>query len=160
MIRLIFLAAAMSALSACGFRPLYGGAGFNGVVEGQNITVDEIPGRSGYLLRRNLIESLATGLPGLDKPAVLTVTIDESLSRAALQADGGVSRSFLNASGRYVFQTSTGTVSGDAEVQIPYAATSTPYTDVSAQIDASERAMSELARRIADNLKIQVQQMR
>ncbi|MGB3626353.1 MAG: hypothetical protein WA989_11005 [Henriciella sp.] len=159
MIRFILLAAVVSALSACGFRPLYAGADFNGVVEGQNITIAEIPGRSGYTLRRSLIESLTTGLPGLDEPAFLTVTVDEQLTRAALQRDGAVSRSFLNATGTYVLETESGAITGDAAVQIPYAATNTPYTDVSAQIDASERAMSELARRITDNLRIQVQQM-
>ncbi|MEQ9315603.1 MAG: hypothetical protein RLN72_07110, partial [Henriciella sp.] len=153
------IATALSALSACGFRPLYGGADFNGVVEGQNITIAEIPGRAGYTLRRNLIESLATGLPGLDQPAVLTVTVDEKLTRAALQRDGAVARSFLNARGRYVLETESGAISGDASVQIPYAATNTPYTDVSAQIDASERAMTELARRITDDLRIQAQSM-
>lgn len=158
--RLIFLSLLIGTLSACGFRPLYGGVGFNGVVEGQNITVDEIPGRSGYLLRRHLIEDLSTGLPGLNTPAQLTVTLNEQLTRAALLPDGSVARSFLNASGKFVLASEEGTVSGTVSVRIPYAATSTPYTDVSAQIDASQRAMLELSRQITDNLRIQVQSLK
>ena len=156
MTRLILPLLLAAMLSACGFRPLYADAGFNGVVDGQNITVSEIPGRSGYLLRRNLIQDLSTGLPGLDSPGELTVTLDDNLSRATLLADGGVSRSFFNASSDYVLVTQNGTISGSTSVRIPYAATSTPYTDVSAQIDASERAMTELARQIADDLRVQV----
>lgn len=160
MIRLVCISLALAALSACGFRPLYGDAGFNGIVDGQNITIAEIPGRSGYTLRRNLMEELAVGLPGLDKSARLTVTLDERLVRAALLPDGGVSRSFLGATGDYVLDTPDGAVSGSVSVEVPYAATATPYTDVSAQIDVSTRAMSELARQIADDLRIQVQNLK
>ncbi|MEM5515677.1 hypothetical protein WNY37_01875 [Henriciella sp. AS95] len=160
MIRLICISIALSAVTACGFRPLYGDAGFNGVVEGQNITIGEIPGRSGYTLRRNLMQELSIGVPGLDEPAFLTVTFDEKLTRAALLADGGVSRSFFGATGRYVLETESGAISGSVNVEVPYAATATPYTDVSAQIDVSTRAMRELARQIADDLRIQVQNLK
>lgn len=160
MIRLVFLILAFAGLSACGFRPLYAGANFDGVVEGQSIQVAEIPGRSGYSLRRQLMQRLAVGLPGLDEPARLTVTLNESLTRAALLPDGAVSRSFKNAAGSYVLETPNGAISGDVSVQVPYSATSTPYTDVSAQIDASERAMTELSRRIVESLRIQTQKAR
>ena len=158
--RLIALSFAIVALSACGFRPLYGNTGFNGVVGGQNITVEEIAGRSGYLLRRHLIEDLSIGLPGLETPAELTVTLDEKLSRAALLPDGGVARSFFNATGYYALASDQGTITGKASVEIPYAATNTPYTDVSAQIDASQRAMLELSRQITDDLRIQTQNLK
>ena len=110
------------------------------------------------MLRRNLIQGLSTGLPGLDQPARLTVTLDEKLSRAALRADGGVARSFLNASATYVFELPEDAITGKVSVQIPYSAAATPYTDVSAQINASERAADELARRMIETLRIQVQQ--
>ncbi len=158
MIRLILLAVFVTGLSACGFRPLYAGAGFDGVVEGQSIEVAEIPGRSGYSLRRQLIQQLAVGLPGVEGPARLTVVLDEGLTRAALLPDGAVSRSFKDARGEYILETSNGPVEGEVSVQVPYTATNTPYTDVSAQIDATERAMTELSRQIVESLRIQAQQ--
>ena len=157
MIKHLLLATAFAGLSACGFRPLYAGSSFDGVVEGQNISIAEIPGRAGYMLRRNLLQELATGLPGLTEPATLTIRLEENLERAALIPDGGVSRSFLVASGRYVLETETGALSGEEIVRVPYGQAPTPYSDVAAQISASESGMKELARRIVADLRMQVQ---
>jgi LPS-assembly lipoprotein len=157
MIKYLLLAAAFAGVSACGFRPLYAGSSFDGVVEGQNISIAEIPGRSGYMLRRNLLQELATGLPGLTEPATLTIKLEEDLERATLIPDGGVSRSFLVASGKYVFETESGAFSGEQVVRIPYGQAPTPYSDVAAQISASESGMKELARQIVAELRIEVQ---
>ncbi|WP_084420783.1 hypothetical protein [Henriciella litoralis] len=157
MIKHLLLAATVASLSACGFRPLYAGSSFNGVVEGQNISIAEIPGRSGYMLRRNLLQELATGLPGLTEPATLTIMLDERLERAALVSDGGVSRSFLVASSRYALETENNVFSGEENVRVPYGQAPTSYSDVAAQISASESGMKELARRIAADLRLQVQ---
>ena len=158
MIRTLVLLAALASLSACGFRPLYAGQGQDTLVDGKNIAVAEITGRSGYLLRQQLIRSLATGLPGLEEKARLTVRLDESFTRATLLPDGAVSRSFYNATGKYVLQTGDQSLRGQVTVQVPYAAARTPYSDISAQNSTPERAMDELARRIVENLRIQAQQ--
>lgn len=154
----ILLLAALALVSACGFRPLYAGQSSSSMVSGNRISVGEIDGRAGYALRQELIRELATGLPGVDGSAQLTVTLSEGITRAALLPDGAVSRSFIEATGFYVLATDDQTLSGDVSVQVPYAATLTPYADVSAQQNASERAMSELARRIVDTLRVQAQQ--
>ena len=144
-------------VAACGFRPLYAGQAGNSAVTAQNISVAEIPGRSGYTLRQALIRELATGIPGLESEAVLTIDLSESIGRASLLPDGAVSRSFYNATGYYVLETGDTVISGDVDVQVPYAAALTPYTDVSAQTYAAERAMDELSRQIIDQLRIQAQ---
>lgn len=151
------LLVATLAVSACGFRPLYAGHGSEGSISGQSIAVDNIPGRSGYMLRQALLRDLAIGLPGVESGAVLTVTLDERVERATLLPDGAVSRSYYTATGDYVLQTIDGPIIGNAESQVPFAATQSPYTDVSAQSYAAERAMEELARTIVDRLRIQVQ---
>lgn len=156
MIRTLLLSAALASLGGCGFQPLYAGSSFNGTSD-NSIRVEEIEGRSGYLLRQNLVRELAIGLPGYDQQAVLTVQLDESLSRAALLPDGAVSRSFIIAKGTYFLESDAGVLEGDAEVQVPYAATNSPYADVAAQIQSSKSAMNELARQIVNELRLQVQ---
>jgi len=148
------------AISACGFRPLYAGQGSLGPVTGPSIAVESIPGRSGYMLRQALLRELAIGLPGLESGAILSVALDERVERATLLPDGAVSRSYYTVSGDYVLQTSAGPISGHAQSQVPFAATQSPYTDVSAQSYAAERAMEELARTIVDRLRIQAQSSR
>ncbi|MEQ8558032.1 MAG: hypothetical protein RIB03_06900 [Henriciella sp.] len=157
MIRLVAVLFALSTLAACGFRPLYAGQGGSGAVSGQNISVEEIPGRSGYNLRQSLIRDLSIGVPGLEESTVLSVSLKEDIARATLLPDGAVSRSFYNATGRYTLATADGAISGSASVQVPFAASQTPYTDVSAQTYAAERAMTELSRRITEQIRIQVQ---
>lgn len=157
MIRTICLLAAMLALTACGFRPLYAGAAFDGTGSSQ-IQVDEINDRSGYLLRRELMKELAIGLPGLDETGRLKVRLSEQLERITLLNDGSVSRSFLEGEASYVLTLQGGrTYQGKSQVQIPIAATRSLYGDVAAQTQSSERGMDELARKIVDDLRIQVQ---
>lgn len=157
MIRALCLIAALAGLTACGFRPLYANQGQGSLVNGQQITVSEIEGRSGYLLRQQLIRNLAPGLPGLEDKARLTVRLKEGVTRATLLPDGAVSRSFYNATGRYTLEVGGETLRGGVSVQVPYAASGTPYSDISAQNSTPERAMDELARRIVENLRIQAQ---
>lgn len=156
MIRSLLICASITVLSACGFQPLYAGSSFNGAGTGM-ISVDEIDGRSGYILRQNLVRELAAGLPGLDEKAVLTVTVDEGLTRAALLPDGAVARSFVIAEGNYTLQTASGVISGSSNVQVPYAAALSPYADVAAQAQSSRSAMDELSRKIVNDLRLQVQ---
>ncbi|WP_300377457.1 LPS assembly lipoprotein LptE [Henriciella sp.] len=144
-------------LTACGFRPLYAGQSGLGGMTAQNISITEIDGRSGYMLRQELLRELATGLPGVESDAILTITLSEDITRASLLPDGAVSRSFYTASGRYSLETGGVVLRGDADVQVPFAATLTPYTDVSAQSYAADRAMTELSRKIVDQLRIQAQ---
>ncbi|WP_084396308.1 LPS assembly lipoprotein LptE [Henriciella aquimarina] len=157
MIRLITLLALLGCLSACGFRPLYAGQTGSNAASAHNITIQPIPGRSGYNLRQALLRELSPGLPGLDGAAHLTISLNERIARATLLPDGAVSRSFINARGQYTLETDNGPIRGDASVQVPFAATATPYSDVSAQTYAAERAMAELSRQIVEQLRIQVQ---
>lgn len=148
---------ALLLLAGCGFRPLYTGDGGGALANDGPIAVEEVAGRSGYRLRQSLVRELSTGLPGIEDGSVLTIDLQERISRAALLPDGAVSRSFYEASGAYVLQTSAGPISGKASASVPFGATNSPYTDVSAQTYAAERAMEELSRRIVSQLRIQVQ---
>lgn len=152
-----FLLVSALLLAGCGFRPLYANGDGGALANNGPIAVGEVPGRSGYRLRQSLIRELSAGIPSIEDGAVLSIDLNEGISRAALLPDGAVSRSFYEATGSYVLETSQGPISGRASASVPFAATSSPYTDVSAQTYAAERAMDELSRRIVSQLRLQAQ---
>ena len=151
-----FLAALLFlSLAACGFQPVYA-PGSSALAAGGPITVEPIPGRSGYKLRRALQEELAIGLPGVTEPATLNVILKDNLTRLAFKPDGAASRSSISASGRYVLARDSGAVSGFVDAQTDFTVPTGPYGDIAAQTSAYDRTMRELAKRIVDDLRIQL----
>ncbi len=143
-------------LAACGFQPVYA-PGTSALAAGGPITVEPIRGRSGYLLRRALQEELAIGLPGVTEPATLNVILKDNLTRLAFKPDGAASRSSITASGRYVLARDSGAVSGVVDAQTDFTVPpSAPYGDIAAQTSAYDRTMRELAKRIVDDLRLQL----
>jgi len=137
-------------LSACGFTPLYAND-----PAGQ-IRIEMIEGRSGHVLRKNLLLELAPGLPGMDSPARLSIELDENLSRLALQPDEAATRTDIIAEARYELIYDDVSLTGKSEAETSFLVPLAPYSDLTSQIDASERAMALLARRIADDLRLQL----
>ncbi|MEO0548635.1 MAG: hypothetical protein AAFZ91_01850 [Pseudomonadota bacterium] len=149
---IVFLALS---LSACGFTPLYATD-----VSGSNmIEVEQINGRSGHSLRKALIQHLAPGLPGLEGPATLTIDLDDKLERLSLQADQAASRTDAVAEARYVLAFRGNAISGRVEAETSFLVPSTPYADIPAQIDATERAVGVLARRITDDMRLKLAEL-
>lgn len=145
----------MLALPGCGFQPVYAPSGTASLAQG-NITVSQIPGRSGYKLRQALLQELAAGLPNLSGPATLNVKLDENLTRLAFKPDGAAARSSFIAKGTYLLSSDQTSISGDAEAEINFAVPDAPYADISAQTGASDRAMRVLASRIVDDLRLKL----
>jgi len=139
-------------LAACGFSPVYK----SGEAANASIIVEEIPGRSGHILRKALLEQLAVGLPGLEDGATLTISLDEDLRRLALRPDQAASRTDIRAEGNYVLAFPDNAISGEVNVETSFNVPDAPYGDIAAQIDASDRAMNELARRITDDIRIKL----
>ena len=138
-------------LSACGFTPLYaGGAGAG------NINIEQIDGRAGQALRKALIQELAPGLPGMDGAASLSIDLDERIGRLALQPDEAATRTDIIVSARYVLAHDGGAISGSSAAETSFLVPDAPFSDIAAQIDATDRAMLLLARRIADDLRIKM----
>lgn len=140
---------ALLAVSACGFTPLYANSGSSG-----QISVEEIEGREGHALRKALLEQLAPGLPGLDGPATLTVTLDSELYRLTLRPDEAAARTDVQSRARFVLDMGNDAVSGDIRAETSFNVPDAPFADITAQINASDRAMQVLARRIVDDLRI------
>ncbi len=136
-------------LTACGFTPLYA----NGVSAG-NIEIGTIEGRAGHSLRKALLQELAPGLPGVDGRGVLQIELNEQIGRLALQPDEAATRTDIIVSADYVFAHGETAISGRSAAETSFLVPDAPFSDIAAQIDATDRAMLLLARRIADDLRI------
>lgn len=143
------------ALPACGFQPVYAPSATANLAS-SNVTVSEIPGRSGYMLRRALQQELAAGLPNLDGPARLEVKLNDYLTSLAFKPDGAAARSSIVAQSYYTLSTDTVSYSGGARTEINFAVPDAPYGDISAQTSASDRGMRLLASRIVDDLRLKL----
>ncbi|MBY9065926.1 hypothetical protein K1X12_03400 [Hyphomonas sp. WL0036] len=141
------------ALGACGFQPVYAPASGN-FAEAGMISVAPIEGREGYMLRRELQQELAIGVPGLTEKVTLTVKLKSNLSRLALRPDGAASRSGILATGSYKLEGETTNVNGRREVETGFLVPDSPYGDIAAQTDARDRAMRMLAKEIADDIRL------
>lgn len=145
---------AIALVAACGFQPVYS-TGANANHDGP-IIVEPIEGRSGYMLRRALQQELAAGLPGITDAATLSVSLKEKLTRLAFKPDGAASRSSVVAQGRYVLSRDSGSITGRVETEVSFAVPDAPYGDIASQTGASDRAMRLLAKRIVDDIRLQL----
>ena len=137
--RILLAVLSLALLGACGFQPVYSGA--SGYTGDSAILVDKIPGRSGYILRQNLQQELAIGLPGVENSGTLSVNLEEKLTRLTFKSDGAAARSSIIAEGSYLFtKDDSETISGGLRAEVPFAVPKAPYGDVSAQTSASDRA--------------------
>lgn len=150
----LFVTLSGAALGGCGFQPVY--APVNGqLADGGLIDVATIKGRPGHMLRQALLQELALGVPGLTESVTLTVNLDDQLSRLAFQPDGAASRSSVLATGRYSLEGESVSVRGRVDVETGFLVPDSPFGDIAAQTSASDRAMRMLAKRIADDIRLQ-----
>lgn len=150
----LFAALLIIGLGACGFRPVYAPVDGKSAQAGL-IDIEPIRGRAGHMLRQALIQELALGVPGLTEQATLTIDLKDQLSRLAFQPDGAASRSSVLATGSYVLQGESIAMRGSVDVETGFVVPDSPFGDIAAQTSASDRAMRMLAKRIADDIRIQ-----
>lgn len=147
------LPALLFALGACGFQPVYGtnpGAG-DGTVR-----VEQIQGRTGHALRKALLRETAAGIPGAEGPTVIRVELDETIKRLGFRPDGAATRSSVNLRAKYVAEFPDNAVSGRAETEVFFNVPAEVFGDVAAQNNAAERAVTDLARRINDDIRLRL----
>ncbi|NBC19463.1 MAG: hypothetical protein GVY06_00200 [Alphaproteobacteria bacterium] len=147
------LPALLLALGACGFQPVYGtnlGAGDG------NVRIEQIQGRTGHALRKALLRETAAGIPGAGGPTVIRVELDETIKRLGFRPDGAASRSSVNLRAKYVAEFPDNAVSGRAETEVFFNVPREVFGDVAAQNNAAERAATDLARRINDDIRLRL----
>jgi LPS-assembly lipoprotein len=142
------LAAALPALSACGFTPLYAQPGVTPAMAAIRVVTPE--GRTGHLISEDLQDDLAVG--ARREPLYqLNLAVDEKRYPRGLDVQQTatwyelqvrVSYSLLDiASGRTI-------TAGRVPVTVSYGAVQDPYAGIVAQQDGQKRAAAEASQRI------------
>lgn len=147
---LIFGSAA--ALSGCGFTPVYGSS-MN--AEEGSIQISQIDGRSGQILRRELLMLLRPGLPNVDSGA-LDVTLQIRSTDFAIQPAGANSRTNTTLRAKYTLTTPEGTLTGRVSGFTSFAAPQSPYADIMARRNAEDRAAVDVARNLVTELQLRL----
>ncbi|HZH28718.1 MAG TPA: LPS assembly lipoprotein LptE [Azospirillaceae bacterium] len=108
--RRLLSAAALStvaaAASACGLRPLYGERGVTASAKEQltRVRIENIPERSGQILRNELIDRFYAGNGPGDSAYRLNVSLSISETRTVIRADDTSLRRLVTAVARYQLQ--------------------------------------------------------
>lgn len=142
------LALSTTALSACGFTPLYARPGVEGGLSGIETVAAE--GRGGYLLREQLDDVLVRrqGDPAAYK---LYFSVNEQRFARGVRLDNVANRYELRMSVDWkLLDAKTGAQAhrGVTEVSVTYDSADQPYAAIAAQNDGQERAAAEAARKI------------
>ncbi len=158
-LRLLVLCGSSLALSACGFRPLYGTIGTDPGAQAifASIYVEPVDQeRTGYELRNQLIDLLRA----TDRPAIaayrLKVTMTETREGVALQNDATITRYDLAFKAHYeLTDANAKSVMKGLETTLEsFDVANSPYSSLSAQEDAERRAAADIAQHIRIDLSV------
>jgi LPS-assembly lipoprotein len=147
--------------AGCGFQPMYAPAGGGGVIG--PVSIAEIEGKSGHVLRTELDRMLAVENTGVGAPARLEITLSESVTQQGIRLDESATRAELRLTANYVLtpapgqgQAIRGTLFTIVNYEIPIAA----FGEITAQDDARERAAETMAQRFRAELALRMTQAR
>ena len=149
--KLLFVLPLLALLGACGFTPVYGPGGAGTALQ-NNLLVDEPSTRQGYLLTRQIEDRLGRAATPTYGLAVTLVTSEEAL---AIDADGDIARYNILGTADYVLRdiaTGAEVASGNVSAFTGYSTTGTTVASLSAQRDATQRLMTQLADQIVTRL--------
>ncbi len=154
MMRALLLACCL-ALGACGLRPMYSG-GENGVVATglRGISVQNIPGRAGWLVRKELVQRIGGG----GEPRYrLEVELDDDITGFGIRGDRAATRERRTLRARYrLVDLSNGavvldaTAGSDAGIDV----VSSQYATVAAEQTALERLSGVIADQIVGRVAL------
>jgi LPS-assembly lipoprotein len=142
------LIVASVALSGCGFTPLYAQQGVISNLAAVDVSVPE--GRTGFLMREHLDDALGRNRDAA--PAYrINLTIVENRYPRGVRIDNVATRYEYVLVANYVLNSlPSGAVAkrGSVRVELTYDSADQPYSAISAQQDAQDRAAQEASRRI------------
>lgn len=144
-------------LGACGFHPLYGGAGSGPGGALASIAVEPIPERVGYELRNNLIDLLNAKASPQGAAYRLKITYREESVGVAIRPNASITRYNYTLIAHYdLFPAGSTTPekSGDVRSLTAYNVASSPYATVTVSRDADNRAVRDVAERVRTELAV------
>lgn len=153
LIRTGLLTVALVSLSACGFQPLYGGAGFNRL---PGLEVSRGQDRVDYLIEDSLRDFLGDG----NSPYRLTLVNETDQRSLGLSATGIARQYALVITTSYSLTDASGAViaEGELEEESLFDAGSDPYTLVSGASNAEEQASEAMAERLVREIAVALRQ--
>ena len=146
-------------LAACGFQPMYAPPGGGPAIGA--VTVAQIDGKAGHVLKTELDRILSVEA-GQGAPALLEITLQETVSPLGLRVDESATRAELRLIANYVLtppnngQVMRGSVVSVVNYDIPTAA----FGEITSQDDARERAAETMAQRFRAELAFRLAQAR
>jgi LPS-assembly lipoprotein len=148
MIRSLFIALALAALTACGLQPMYGGGSGGPVVSTmRSIEVQNIPGKGGWLMRNALVARLGAE-SGSASAYRLEVELDDNITGFGIRGDRATTRERRTLRARYrLVELATGavvldaTAGSDAGIDV----VSSQYATIAAEQTALERLSEVVA---------------
>ena len=153
----ILLIAALIGLSACGLRPMYSGGGSGAVATSlRAIQVQDIPGRSGWLVRKALVHRLG-GEPAGEARYRLEVELDDDITGFGIRGDSATTRERRSLRARYrLVDLASGLVvldatsGSDAGIDV----VSSQYATIAAEQTALERLSEVVADQMVGRLAL------
>ncbi len=159
--RVLIAGLSLLLVAACGFQPMYS-AGAGGGAIGP-VSIAQIDGKSGHVLRTELTRMLAVENTSAATPALLEVTLSETLTPLGLRLDESATRAELRLTANYVLTPGDpnatpvrGALTTIVNYEIPIAA----FGEITAQDDARERAAETMAQRLRAELALRMAQAR
>ncbi|MDG1470286.1 MAG: LPS assembly lipoprotein LptE [Ascidiaceihabitans sp.] len=138
-------------IAACGFTPVYGPGGVGNLLQ-NNLLVDEPTTRQGFFVTRQIEDRLGRAA---NPDYALAIELETTENALAIDADGEIARYNILGTADFALRDlatgailETGTVNGFTG----YSATGTTVASLSAQRDATERLMTQLADHIVTHL--------
>lgn len=150
--KFLIFACAPLALSACGFKPIYGEGSAAEQLHGR-IALGKFEGLSGFQMR----EQLETRLGVATTPShVLSVDFDIARKGLAITSDGSITRYNLSGTAKFTVRLSNGGLAaqGDVKAFTAYNATASAYATRVAEQDAYRRVTVTLADKIITAMAI------
>jgi LPS-assembly lipoprotein len=158
--RVLIASLSLLFVAACGFQPMYAPVNGGGAIG--PVTVAEIEGKSGHVLRTELTRMLAPENNG-GVASHLEITLRESITQLGIRLDESATRAELRLVANYVLtpppgqgQAIRGSVVTTVNYEIPIAA----FGEITAQDDARERAAETMAQRFRAELALRMAQLR
>ena len=142
------LVAAALGLSGCGFTPLYAQSGVASNLAAVDVVAPE--GRAGFLLREHLDDALGKNR-SLAPAYRMKLNVSETRFPRGVRIDNVATRyEYVLVTDYTLTSLPSGAVAkrGQVRVELTYDSADQPYSAISAQQDAQDRAASEAARRI------------
>ena len=142
------LAGVAVALSGCGFTPLYGQPGVSAHLASVDVVAPD--GRTGFLLREHLDDALGKNR-GLAPTYRMNLSLNETRYPRGVRIDNVATRyEYVLVAAYTLSSLPSGAVAkrGQVRVELTYDSADQPYSAISAQQDAQDRAAQEAARRI------------